>query len=55
MYKLNDFSAMLGRKKENSYLISVWSGKTVFEMVFVESTSFIWLMHVHGAPIETFN
>ena len=37
-YKLKDFSAMLGGRKRNSYVIPVWSGKTVLEMLFVEST-----------------
>ena len=37
--KLRDFSAMLGGRKRNSYVITVWSGKTVLEMLFVESTS----------------
>ena len=45
-YKLKDFSAMLGGRKGNSYVIPVWSDKTVLEMVFVESTSFIWPMYV---------
>ena len=40
-YKLKDFSAMLGGRKRNSYVISLWSGKTVLEMLFVESTSLI--------------
>ena len=38
-YKIKDFSAMLGGRKRNSYVITVWSGKTVLEMFFVESTS----------------
>ena len=29
------------RVEKNSYVIPVWSGKTVFEMLFVESTSLI--------------
>ena len=53
--KLKDFSAMLGGRKGNSYVISVLSDKTVLEMVFVESSSFMWLMHVPGAPVEIFN
>ena len=34
------FSAMLGGRKGNSYVIPVWSDKTVLEMFFVENTSF---------------
>ena len=34
---------MLGRRKVNSYVIPVWSDKTVLEMVFVESTSFTYV------------
>ena len=45
-YKLKDFSAMLGGRKRNSYVIHVWSDKTVLEKVFLESTSFIWPMYV---------
>ena len=45
-YKLKDFSAMLGGRKRDSYLIQVWSDKTVLERAFVESTSFIWPMYV---------
>ena len=44
-YKLKDFSAMLGGRKRNSYVIHVWSDK-VLERVFLESTSFIWPMYV---------
>ena len=46
--KLKDFSAMLGGslRKGNSYVIPVSFDKTVLEMVFVESTSFIWLMYL---------
>ena len=40
-YKLKDFSAMLGGRKGNSYVIPVLSDK-----VFVESTSLIWPMYV---------
>ena len=40
-YKLKDFSGMLRGRKGNSYVIPVWSEKTVLEMLFVESTSFI--------------
>ena len=40
-YKLKDFSAMLGGRRGNSYVILVRSDKTVLEMVFVENTSFI--------------
>ena len=29
-------------RKGNSYVIPVWSDKTVLEMLFVENTSFIW-------------
>ena len=35
------FSAMLGGRKGNSFVIPVWSDKTVLEMLFVESTLFI--------------
>ena len=28
-YKLKDFSAMLGGRKRNSYVIPVWSGKSL--------------------------
>ena len=49
--KLKDFSAMLGVRKGDSYVIPVSSDKTVLEMVFVESTSF--MAHVPGAPVET--
>ena len=52
--KLKDFSAMLGGRKGNSYVIPVWSDKTILEIVIVENTSFIW-PHVRGAPAETFN
>ena len=45
-YKLKDFSAMLGGRKGNSFVIPVWSDKTVVEMPFVESTSFIWPMYM---------
>ena len=45
-YKLQDFSAMPGERKGNSYVIPVRSDKTVLEMVFVEITSFIWPMYV---------
>ena len=45
-YKLKDFSAMLGGRKGNSYVIPVWSDKTVLEMLFVGSTSFIWPMYM---------
>ena len=45
-YKLKDFSAMIGGRKINSYVIHVWPDKTVLEMVFVESTLFIWPMYV---------
>ena len=45
-YKLKDFSAMLGGRKRNSYVIHVWSDKTVLEVIFVESTSFIWPMYL---------
>ena len=41
VYKLKDFSAMLGGRKRNCYVIPVWSGKTVLEMLSVESTSLI--------------
>ena len=44
--KLKDFSAMLGGRKGNSYVIPVSSDKTVLEMAFVESTSFIWLLYL---------
>ena len=37
---------MPGGRKGNSYVIPVWSDKTVLEMAFVESTSFIWPMKV---------
>ena len=37
---------MLGGRKGNSYVIPVSSDKTVLEMVFVENTSFIWLMYL---------
>ena len=37
---------MLGERKGNSYVIPVWSDKTVLKMVFVESTSFTWPMYV---------
>ena len=40
-YKLKDFLAMLGGRKRNSYVIPVWPGKTVLEILFVESTSLI--------------
>ena len=47
LYKLKDISAMLGGRKRNSYVIHVWSDKTVLERVFfLESTSFIWPMYV---------
>ena len=44
--KLKDFSGMLGGRKGNSYVIPVSSDKTVLEMAFVESTSFIWLLYL---------
>ena len=44
--KLKEFSAMLVKRKGNSYVVPVWSDNTVLEMVFVESTSFIWPMIV---------
>ena len=34
------------RKKRTFLRVPVWSDKTVLEMVFVESTSFIWPMYV---------
>ena len=37
-YKLKDF--MYRGRKGKSYVIPVWSDKTVLEMGFVESTSF---------------
>ena len=37
---------MLGSRKRNSYVIPVWSGKTVLEMLFVESTSLIWPIYL---------
>ena len=40
-YKLKDISAMLGGRKRNSCVIPVWYGKTVLEMLFVESISLI--------------
>ena len=45
-YKLNDFAAMPGGRKGNSYVILVWSGKTVLKMLYVESTSFIWPIYM---------
>ena len=44
--KLKDFSAVLGGRKGNYYVIPVSSDKAVLEMVFVESTSFICLMYL---------
>ena len=32
---------MLSSRKRNPFVIPVWSGKTVLEMLFVESTSLI--------------
>ena len=53
-YKLKDFSAMLVERKGNSYVIPVWSGKTVLEMLFMEGTSLIQPIYM-GAPVENFN
>ena len=33
--------AMLDSRKRNSYVIPVWSGKTVLEILFMENTSLI--------------
>ena len=53
-YKLKDFSAMLGGRKGKSYVIPVWSDKTVLEMLFAEKC-FVYMAHIHGAPVEKFN
>ena len=52
-YKLKDFSAMLGGRKGKSYVIPVWSDKTVLEMLFWKY--FVYIARVHGVPVETFN
>ena len=46
VYKLKDFSAMLGGSKRNSYVIPVWSGTTVLEMLSVESPSLMWPIYM---------
>ena len=38
---MKKFLAMLGSRKRNSYVIPVWSGKAVLEMLLVERTSLI--------------
>ena len=52
--KLKDFSAILGGRKGNSYMIPVSSDKTVLEMVLC-GKYFVYMEHVPGAPAETFN
>ena len=52
-YKLKDFSAMLGGRKRNSYVIHVWSDKSLGKGF--SGKYFVYMAYVRGAPAETFN
>ena len=45
-YKLKDFSAVLGGRKRNSYVIHAGLTRQSWKGFFLESTSFIWPVYV---------
>ena len=46
--------AMLGSRKRNSYVVPVWPGKTVLEMLFV-GKYFVDTANLLGTAVATFN